>query len=247
MFFRLKELFEYRELMFTLAWKNIAIRYKQAYLGFAWAVIKPVMLMLIFTVVKSFLGIETGNIPYPILTFAALMPWVFFQEATTDGVNSIVANGMLVKKIYFPREIFPLTSVLTKVIDLGINMFILAGMMLFYKIPPSIYVCWIPLIILYTVLTSLTISFIGSAINVYYRDIASLVAGSFVAINVYFTYTLPAFTCVKRPYWNSKRQGIGLTFCMCYIQQIQLSGLLIHFKKQFFIIKCLISQVYFPV
>ena len=75
-----KNLFEYRELLFTLAWKNMSVRYKQAYLGIAWAVIKPVTLMLIFTLVRSFIGIDSGSVPYPILTFAALMPWIFFQE-----------------------------------------------------------------------------------------------------------------------------------------------------------------------
>ena len=104
----IKDLIEYRELMLTLAWKNIAVRYKQAYLGIAWAILKPVMLMLIFTLVKSFVGIESGNVPYPILVFAALMPWTFFQESVSEGVNSVVSNTALIKKIYFPREIFPI-------------------------------------------------------------------------------------------------------------------------------------------
>ena len=169
-----KELIAYRELMLTLAWKNIAIRYKQAYLGIAWAVLKPLMLMLIFTLVRSFVGIDSGDIPYPILTFAALMPWTFFQEATAGGVNSVVANAMLVKKIYFPREIFPLTAVLTKLVELSINFVILAGLMVYYQMAPTIYALWVPFIILYTVLFSLTVSLIGSAMNVYYRDITSV-------------------------------------------------------------------------
>jgi lipopolysaccharide transport system permease protein len=166
-----KDIIEYRELLATLAWKNVALRYKQAYLGIAWAVLKPVMLMLIFTLVKSFVGIDSGDIPYPILTFAALMPWTFFQESTSDAVNSVVGNTALVKKIYFPREIFPITSVLTKLIELGISFFILAGLMVWYQMLPSVYILWVPLIILYTVLAALTIAFVGAAINVYYRDI----------------------------------------------------------------------------
>ena len=106
-----RNLYDYRELVFTLAWKSIAVRYKQAFLGLAWAVIKPVMLMLIFTLVKSFVGIESGSVPYPVLVFAALMPWIFFQESASDGVNSVVSNTALIKKIYFPREIFPITAV----------------------------------------------------------------------------------------------------------------------------------------
>jgi lipopolysaccharide transport system permease protein len=166
-----QNLFNYRELMFTLAWKNIAMRYKQAYLGIAWAILKPVTLMLTFTLVKSFVGIESGNIPYPILVFAALMPWTFFQESASDGVNSVVGNTALIKKIYFPREIFPITSVLTKLVELGINFVILAGLMAWYGMAPSIYVLWVPLIIAYTVLAAMTLGLVGAAVNVYYRDV----------------------------------------------------------------------------
>lgn len=165
-----QNLFDYRELLFTLAWKNVVRRYKQAYLGIAWAVIKPVTLMLIFTLVKSFVGIDSGSIPYPVLTFAALMPWIFFQESTSEGVNSVVGNTALIKKIYFPREIFPITAVGTKLIELGINFLILAALMAWYGMVPTAHVLWVPLIILYTVLAALTISFAGAAINVYYRD-----------------------------------------------------------------------------
>lgn len=164
-------LYTYRELMFTLAWKNIALRYKQAYMGIAWAVLKPVTLMLIFTLVKSFVGIESGSIPYPILVFAALMPWTFFQESASDGVGSVVSNAALIKKIYFPREIFPVTAVLTKLLELGINFVILAVLMVWYGMQPSLYILWVPLIIAYTVLASLTVAFVGAAVNVYYRDV----------------------------------------------------------------------------
>ena len=119
---RVKTLLEYRELIAALAWKNIALRYKQAYLGIAWAVLKPIMLVAIFTVMRSFIGIDSGNIPYPILTFAALMPWILFQESASEGVNSVVGNANLIRKIYFPREVFPLTSVVTKTVEFGINL-----------------------------------------------------------------------------------------------------------------------------
>ena len=168
-----KNLYDYRELMATLAWKNIALRYKQAYLGIAWAILKPIALMLIFTLVKSFVGIESGDIPYPILVFAALMPWTFFQESTSDGVTSVVGNSTLIRKIYFPREVFPITAVLTKLVELGINFFILAGLMAWYGMMPSAHIVWVPLIIVYTILASLTIAFVGAAVNVYYRDVGA--------------------------------------------------------------------------
>ena len=128
-----KNLVEYRELMAVLAWKNVTLRYKQAYLGIAWAVVKPLVLMLIFTLVRSFVGIDSGNIPYPLLTFAALMPWIFFQESASEGVSSVVSNANLIKKIYFPREIFPITAVVTKLVELGINFIILAGLMIWFQ------------------------------------------------------------------------------------------------------------------
>lgn len=168
-----KNLVEYHELMTVLAWKNVTLRYKQAYLGIAWAVVKPLILMLIFTLVKSFVGIDSGNIPYPLLTFAALMPWIFFQESASEGVSSVVGNANLIKKIYFPREIFPITAVVTKLVELGINFIILAGLMIWFQYMPSIYMLWVPFIILYTILAALSIAFVGAAINVYYRDMGT--------------------------------------------------------------------------
>jgi lipopolysaccharide transport system permease protein len=165
-----KNLYKYRELVAELTRKDITVRYKQAYLGIAWAVLRPLALMLIFTLVKSFVGIESGSVPYPILTFAALMPWVFFQDATTEGIESVVKNSSLVRKIYFPREIFPLTAVTTKLVEFGISSFILAALMLWYQMVPTVQILWVPLIILYTLLASLTIALVGAAVNVSYRD-----------------------------------------------------------------------------
>jgi lipopolysaccharide transport system permease protein len=169
----IKNIIDYRELIAVLAWKNVTLRYKQAYLGIAWAVLKPLTLMLVFTLVRSFVGIPSGNVPYPILAFAALMPWIFFQESASEGVQSVVGNAALIRKIYFPREVFPLTSMVTKLVELGINALILAGLMVWFGMTPSIYVLWAPLIILYTMLVSLSIAFAGAAINVYYRDVGA--------------------------------------------------------------------------
>ena len=166
-----QDLYAYRELMLTLAWKNVIVRYKQSYMGLAWAVLKPLLLVLIFSIVKGFIGIETGDIPYPILTFAALMPWILFQESASQGVTSVVGNSALIRKIYFPREIFPITATLTKLIELMISFVILAGMMVYFQMMPSLHALWLPVIILYTLLVALIISLVGSAINVYYRDI----------------------------------------------------------------------------
>ena len=167
-----KNLYSYRELIAALVWKNIVIRYKQSYLGILWAVLKPIMLMLIFTLVRSFVGIDTGNIPYPILTFAALLPWVFFQESASEGVNSVTSNAALIKKIYFPREVFPITAMVTKIVELAISFGILGAMMIYYKMMPTVYSLWVPMIVFYTMMVALGISFFGAAINVYYRDMS---------------------------------------------------------------------------
>lgn len=169
----LKNIIQYRELIAVLAWKSIAVRYKQAYLGIGWAILKPLTLMLVFTLVRSFVGIPSGNVPYPILAFAALMPWIFFQESASEGVQSVVANAALIRKIYFPREVFPITATMTKLVELGINVLILAGLMAWYQMVPTAHVVWAPLILLYTMLTSLTVAFAGAAINVYYRDVGT--------------------------------------------------------------------------
>ncbi|TMG86623.1 MAG: ABC transporter permease [Betaproteobacteria bacterium] len=169
----IKNIVDYRELIAVLAWKNVTVRYKQAYLGIGWAILKPLTLMLVFTLLRSFVGIPSGNVPYPILAFAALMPWIFFQESASEGVQSVVGNAALIRKIYFPREVFPLTSMMTKLVELCINALILAGLMAWYGMTSSVYIAWAPLIIVYTMLVSLSIAFAGAAINVYYRDVGA--------------------------------------------------------------------------
>jgi lipopolysaccharide transport system permease protein len=169
----IKGIIDHRELIAVLVWKNITVRYKQAYLGIGWAVVKPLTLMLVFTLLRSFVGIPSGNVPYPILAFAALLPWIFFQESASEGVLSVVGNAGLIRKIYFPREVFPIMAMITKLVELGINVLILAGLMVWFGMVPSAQVCWAPLIILYTMLTSLAIALAGAAINVYYRDVGA--------------------------------------------------------------------------
>ncbi len=169
----LTNLIEYRELMAVLAWKNIALRYKQSYMGILWAVLKPIVLVLIFMVLRSFVGIDSGAIPYPVLTYSALTIWIFFQESASEGVSSVVGNANLIRKIYFPREVFPLTSVLTKLVELGISLCILALLMAWYGISPTWQMLWLPMLVLYAMLAALSIAFIGAALNVYYRDVAT--------------------------------------------------------------------------
>jgi lipopolysaccharide transport system permease protein len=170
-----KDLLTHRELLAVLAWKSIAVRYKQAYFGLAWAVIKPLTLMLIFLLLRAFIGIDSGSVPYPVLAYTALLPWILFQESASEGVNSVVGNAHLIRKIYFPREIFPVTAVLTKLVEFAINLVILAAMMAYFGIFPGLQALWLPALILYTVLVALSIALIGAALNVYYRDVGAAI------------------------------------------------------------------------
>jgi lipopolysaccharide transport system permease protein len=170
-----RTLFDHSELIRALAWKNIAVRYKQAYLGLAWAVIKPLTLMLTFTLLRAFIGIDSGGVPYPVLAYAALMPWILFQESASEGVNSVVGNAHLIRKIYFPREVFPLTAVITKLVEFAINLLILSALMAYFGIFPTAQALWLPVLVLYTVLVALCIAFVGAALNVYYRDVGAAI------------------------------------------------------------------------
>ena len=166
--------FAYHELIFALAWKNVVIRYKQAYLGLVWTVAKPLMMMSIFSLMRVFIDIDSGGVPYPVLAYCALMPWMFFQESASEGVQSVVGNSHLIKKVYFPREIFPLTAVVTKLVEFAINFTILVALMAWYGMIPGIQALWVPVIVLYTVLAALTLALFGAAVNVYYRDVGQM-------------------------------------------------------------------------
>jgi lipopolysaccharide transport system permease protein len=169
-----KNVFWYRELIAVMAWKQLIVRYKQSYLGLVWAVLKPLILMLVFTLLNSFVGIPTGNMPYPVVAFAALVPWVFFQESTSEGVGSIVNNAQLIRKIYFPREVFPITAVITKLVEFVINSLVLGCLMLYFQIAPAATIVWVPVILLYIILASLAVALIGAAVNVFFRDIGTM-------------------------------------------------------------------------
>jgi len=228
-----KDLIAYRELMMVLAWKNVIVRYKQAYLGLLWTILKPVLLVLIFSVVRSFVGIETNGVPYSVLTFGALLPWVFFQESTSEGINSVVSNAALVKKIYFPREIFPITSVITKFVELGINFIILAVLMAIYRITPSVYALWVPLIILYTVLVSLCISMAGAAMNVYYRDIASALP-VLLSLFMYLSPIIYPLALVKKTLLTNHAAGEWSSHLFMLYTVNPLVGIIDSFQKVMF-------------
>ena len=223
-------LLQHRELIWALAIKTITLRYKQAYLGVLWTILRPVMLVLIFMLVRAFVGIDSGDIPYPILTFAALMPWMLFQEATTDAVSSIVNNATLIRKIYFPREVFPLTAVVTKLIEFAISICVLVALMLYYHVPPTIHLLWVPLIVAYVVLVSLTIGFAGAALYVYSRDIGSILPVA-LSLLMYASPVMYPLALVKRKLLDERLAGDWSEFLYTVYTANPLAGIIDAFQR----------------
>jgi lipopolysaccharide transport system permease protein len=169
---RLDELWQYRELLYFLIWRDIKVRYKQTALGAAWAIIQPVMTMVVFSLFFGKLGkIPSDGVPYPIFTFAALVPWTFFAHGLTQSSNSLVGSANLITKVYFPRLAIPIATVLSGVVDFVLAFIVLLGMMLYYGIVPTINTLWLPLFVLLAVVTSLGVGLWLSALNVKYRDV----------------------------------------------------------------------------
>ncbi|MEP6895071.1 MAG: ABC transporter permease [Chloroflexota bacterium] len=170
----LRDLWLYRELVYFMIWREIKVRYKQTMLGAAWAIIQPVLTMIVFTFLFGRIAkLPTdGNVPYPIFSYTALLPWGLFVAALNQASRSLTSNQNMVSKIYFPRLVLPLASVLSGLIDFVIAFVILIGLMIYYHIAPSINVIWaLPLFLLLTIITALGVALWLSAINVQYRDV----------------------------------------------------------------------------
>ena len=173
----LQELWHYRELIYFLTWRDIKVRYKQAALGIAWAILQPVLTTLITSLVFGYLlKVDTGSdLPYPVFTLAALLPWHLFQLSLQKSSISLVGNSNLITKIYFPRIIIPLSSVLAVLVDFGISLLLLFGTMLLYKLPLTWTALWLIPLTLLAILAALAVGLWLSALNVQYRDIQQMV------------------------------------------------------------------------
>ena len=172
----LGDLWRYRELLFFLTWRDVMVRYKQTLLGAAWAILQPVLTMVIFSIIFGQLAkLPSEGIPYPIFTFTALLPWQLFAFALTNSSNSLVGSQNLVSKVYFPRLVIPVASVLPGLVDFGISFLVLVGMMIFYHVPLSGRMLILPLFLLLALATALAVGLWLSALNVEYRDIRYVV------------------------------------------------------------------------
>jgi lipopolysaccharide transport system permease protein len=168
----LKELWEYRELLYFLTWRDIKVRYKQTVLGAAWAVIQPFFMMVVFSLFFGRLAkVPSDGIPYPVFTFCALLPWQLFAHALTESSNSLVASQNLITKVYFPRLIVPISAVLGGLLDFAIAFVILLVMLFYYGIVPGWQIATLPAFIVLAVLTALAVGLWLSALNVQYRDV----------------------------------------------------------------------------
>ena len=168
----LRDLWQYRDLLYILAMRDIKVRYKQTALGATWAIIQPLFTTLIFTIFfGSLAGVKSVDVPYPLFAFAGLLPWTFFANAVTTSGNSLVGNSNLITKVYFPRMIIPMAAVAAGLIDFLISFVVFAVMMIYYGVGFSINILMLPILVLLTSLLAVGVGMLMSALNVKYRDI----------------------------------------------------------------------------
>lgn len=166
-----RDLWRYRELIYFLAWRDILVRYKQTAIGLSWTLIRPILTMLVFTFVFGRLAkLPSADAPYPILVFAALLPWQFFSNAFTEAGNSLIGNANLISKVYFPRLIVPLSAVIASFVDFLISGAVLVGLMYWYGFMPSWRIFTLPLFIFIVLMTAIGAGLWIAALNVKYRD-----------------------------------------------------------------------------
>jgi lipopolysaccharide transport system permease protein len=172
----IKAIWEYRELLYFLVWRDLKVRYRQSVIGVGWVILQPLMTMVVFTAIfGKFVGVPSDGLPYPIFIFSALLPWNLFASALTRGSASVVDNTQLVSKVYFPRLILPLSGVLSPVADFAVAFGILIGMMVWFGTSPTWGILALPLLVLLAILTALAIDIWLSALNVRYRDVGHTV------------------------------------------------------------------------
>ena len=193
----LQELFQYRDLLLSLALRDIKVRYRQTFLGIAWAVMQPLAFMLIFTVVFGKFGkVASDGTPYPLFSYTGLVPWTFFSTALGLSVNSVAANMNLVKKIYFPREVFPIGAIIGCFVDFLIASALVGGLMALYRVPLNPNFLWLPWLIALEVGFLVGVGLLASALNVFYRDIKYIIPlvvqlGLFVTPVIYSVSKVP--------------------------------------------------------
>ena len=169
---RVREIWEYRELLYFLVWRDVKVRYKQTMLGAAWAIIQPLLTMVVFSLFFGKLAkVPSDGIPYPLFAYAALIPWTFFANGLNQASNSLVGSANLVKKVYFPRLVIPVASVLSGVVDLLLAFVVLVAMMGYYGFLPTANILFLPFFLVLALMAALAVGLWLSALNVEFRDV----------------------------------------------------------------------------
>jgi lipopolysaccharide transport system permease protein len=190
------DVWDYRELMYFLAWRDTIVRYKQTAIGVAWAIIRPALTMLVFVGFRRLVGLPAGSVPDPILVFAAVLPWQFFSSALTESSTSLIGNANLISKIYFPRLLIPFAAVATTLIDFAITLGLLLVLMLWYHFLPGWQIVALPFFVLLTFGLALGCGLFFAALNVEYRDFRYIIPfivqfGLFVSPIAFSTADVP--------------------------------------------------------
>lgn len=196
---QLRALWEYRELLYFLVWRDVKVRYKQTALGVLWVVLQPVLSTLVFTVIFGILlSVPSNGLPYPIFAYAGLLPWQYFASSLTRTSTNLVDNANLITKVYFPRLIIPLSGVLAGLVDFAVGFAVLAGLMVVFRTPPTPALLLLPLFLLLAMGTALGFGLWLSALNVRYRDVKQLVP-FIVQIWMYLTPVIYPVTLIPAP------------------------------------------------
>jgi lipopolysaccharide transport system permease protein len=208
-----RELWEFRELLVFLAWRDVTVRYKQTALGAAWAVLQPALTMVVFTLLFGRLAhLPSDGVPYPIFVYAGLLPWTFFANAVTSSSNSLVTSANLITKVYFPRVIVPLAAVAAALVDLAVAFLLLAVLLVWYHVPLTPMVALLPAMIVGIVVAAVAVGTILSALTVTYRDFRYVVPFT-IQLWMYATPVMYATTAVPGRWrlWYAVNPMAGMT------------------------------------
>ncbi len=171
-----KDLWRYRELFFFLAWRDVLVRYKQTVIGIAWSVIRPVLTMIVLTIIFGNIAkLPSGDVPYPIMVFVAMLPWQFFANALSESSNSLISNANMLTKVYFPRLVVPASAVIVSLVDFLISFAILIVLMIWYRFIPDWHIVALPLFLLFAFMAAFGFGLWLAALNVRYRDFRYIV------------------------------------------------------------------------
>jgi lipopolysaccharide transport system permease protein len=196
----LRDLWDYRELIYFLTWRDIKVRYKQTILGFAWVILQPLIHTLVFTFLfGNLLNVDSNGVPYPIFAFVAILPWNYFASSLSRSSTTLVGSANLISKVFFPRMVIPMSGVISGLVDFAVSLVVLVVMMIIYNITPTLNTLYLPLFLLLAMLTALGFGLWLSALNVRFRDINHLVP-FLVEIWKYITPVIYGSTLIPEKY-----------------------------------------------